>query len=198
MNDFPMVAEALHTLDYVILGVILFSGLISLFRGFVREVMSLLTWVLAVWFVLYFSDVFVVYLTRYVHTEGLRLAISAMLVILITLLLGMVFSQLLMRVVRFSGLSGLDRFIGFFFGIARGVLITLLGLVLGQSAHMDRHDWWGDSVMVQQFKPAMAWAEEWLPNNMDKLTQLFYHPNPKTQRQILPAHLPTLVTSYDE
>ena len=168
----------LNTLDYAVLTVIVFSGLISLFRGFIREAISLLTWVLAVWLVLHFSDVFVSYLTEYVQSDGLRLAISALLVVMATLLLGMIISQLMMMMVRFTGLSGLDRFVGFFFGLARGMLIVLLGLIVAKSAHMNERSWWKASVMVEQFRPVIAWADDWLPNHMDQITQLFYHPTP--------------------
>ena len=172
----PSTWAALTGLDYFLLFVILFSAIISLFRGFIREAMSLITWVVAVWLVLHFSDVFVDYLKTYVHSPGLQLAISALLVVMGTLIVGLMLSQCIMMMVRFTGLSGLDRLVGFFCGIARGGLIVLLLLVMGKTAHLDQRDWWKHSQMVVQFKPAMEWMQAWLPSHLDELAKHFYGP----------------------
>tara|TARA_A100001015_G_scaffold263778_1_gene310964 strand:- start:3301 stop:3918 length:618 start_codon:yes stop_codon:yes gene_type:complete len=160
--------------DYFLLAIILLSGGISLFRGFIREVISLLTWVVAVWLALHFSDFFVQYLTGYVNSPGVRLAISVLLVLIITLVGGMIVSQILTQLIRFSGLSGLDRFFGLFFGLGRGFIIVALLLVLANTAHMNKENWWKQSLVVQQFKPAVEWASQWLPSQMDKITQLVW------------------------
>jgi len=42
--------------DYIIIGIIVISAIISIIRGFVREGMSLAGWIVAVWVSLEFAD----------------------------------------------------------------------------------------------------------------------------------------------
>ena len=164
----------LTTVDYCLLAIIGFSGIVSLFRGFVREILSLITWVLAVWLALHFSDFFVTYLEGYVHSASMRLMISILLVVVITLTLGMVVSQLVMCLVKFTGLSSLDRFFGFFFGVLRGALIVVLLLILASTIHFDEKVWWKKAWVIEQFAPAVVWGQQWLPNHLGQVAELIW------------------------
>ena len=82
-------------LDFVILGIIIFSGVISIFRGFVREILSIITWVLAFWVAWHFSQSLAALLTPYLHNQMLRYPLAFIGLFIITMILGGLLNYLL-------------------------------------------------------------------------------------------------------
>lgn len=146
-------------LDWVLLSVILISSLISLTRGFIKESLSLLIWVLAIVFALVFHQLVGVYLEPHIPSPSLRKAAAVLLLFITTLLTGSLLLFIIGRLVAVTGLSGLDRLLGMVFGALRGVLIVVLLLMLAQAIlPVNQELWWKKSQLIPHFVQLEAWV----------------------------------------
>lgn len=150
-------------LDYAVLGVLGASIAWGVWRGLVREIVSLLGWLVAFLAASLFAGPLSVHLPDAIPTPELR-AIAAfagifVAALVVTSLLGLVLSHM----VKAVGLGGLDRLLGAFFGAARGALLVLaLALVAGLTS-APRQPWWKDSVCGPPLAAAAVAASAWLP-----------------------------------
>lgn len=116
----------LNWVDWAIIAVLTASTLISLWRGFAREALSLLGWVAAFVLANLFADRLSNLLINFIDNEPARyMAAFAVLfvgVLLLFNLLGLVVRQLILL----TGLSLLDRLLGTVFGFSRGLIILLV------------------------------------------------------------------------
>lgn len=149
--------------DYLIIGVIAVSTLISLWRGFLREAFSLAVWILAFWVGWSFFRDLAPHLETWVDTPSIRLGLAFVALMIVTLVVGGLVNFLLIKLVESSGLSGTDRLIGMVFGAARGVLlICALVLVAGLTPFPD-DPWWKASVLAPYFQELALWLRDLLP-----------------------------------
>ncbi|WP_317929023.1 CvpA family protein [Halioxenophilus sp. WMMB6] len=138
--------------DISILAILLLSGLISLWRGFIKEALSLAVWLLAIVISLTFREPMASLLVDFITTPSLRVAVAFAILFVMTLLIGGVVNHLLAHLVAITGLTGTDRFLGFLFGLARGVLVVLaLVLLVPHVLPINQDTWWRESVLIPQF-----------------------------------------------
>lgn len=158
-------SQFLDWVDYAIVGIIAFSAIISLVRGFVREALSLTTWLLAFWIALTFSGNLSFLLQHFIESNNIRMAVSFGGLFVVTLLVGALINHLIAQLVKVTGLSGTDRLLGMVFGVARGVLLVAILMLLATFTHLPESAWWQDSVLVQQLQPVAHWVKDYLPEN---------------------------------
>jgi len=147
-------------LDYVLLGVILLSTLIGVLRGLVKEVMSLLGWVLAGWTALTFSAEFAIFLENFVQHDGLRFALAFIGLFVGVLVVSMLVNHLITKLIHLSGLKGIDRLLGSLFGALRGGLVVIILVLLGGISPLAAEPVWSSSIMVEYFSQAASWLSE--------------------------------------
>lgn len=143
----------LNWFDYVLIVVVTVSTLISLFRGFFKEALSLATWVVAVWLAWKFGTAAEGLLQAWVADPVLLGWLSRGLVFIGALLLGGIVSTLVAAIVAGSGLSGTDRALGMVFGAARGVLLVGLLLAVLQALGFAQSAWWYESKLIPYAAP---------------------------------------------
>lgn len=150
-------------LDYAVLGVLGLSVAWGLWRGLVREIVSLLGWVIAFLAATLFAGPLSEHLPASIPTPELR-AIAAFLAIFIaSLVVTTLLGVLLSRLVKAVGLGGLDRTLGAFFGVARGVLVVVaLTLVAGLTS-APREAWWRQSWSGAHLAAVALALKPWLP-----------------------------------
>jgi membrane protein required for colicin V production len=141
------------TLDYIILAIILLSAIVGIVRGFLQEVCSLVTWVLAVWLAWQFGPALVPYLGGVLAEEPYGLWAGRAIVFVAVLVIGAVVGFAINHFIRMSLFSGLDRLLGFLLGLVRGVVILGVAVILAQAAQLDDEGWWQRSKLVPVVKP---------------------------------------------
>ena len=118
--------------DWAIVAIVGLSMCLSLWRGFVREAMSLLGWVAAFVLANLYSDLVARQLVQVIDNDSARQLAAYVIVFIAVLVLANLGSFLLKQVVWMTGLTVIDRILGTAFGLARGVLLVLLLVLLGR------------------------------------------------------------------
>ncbi|WP_150303798.1 CvpA family protein [Pseudomonas saliphila] len=148
--------------DWVIIGTVVVSALISLTRGFVKEALSLTTWVIAGLVAWMFGGAFADLLIGYIETPSLRVIVACGILFVLTLILGGLLNYLIGQLVVATGLSGTDRFLGMVFGAARGVLLVVVAAGLLSLAPVEADDWWRQSQLIPHFLLVADWSKDFI------------------------------------
>ena len=115
----------LNVTDLVILFVIGSSGIISLFRGFTKEFLSLLLWIFAFFGAVGFEGYVTPKILEIVGNPEASKIIASVLIFLVSIVIGGFLINLISRIVKWSGMSGFDKFMGVLFGVSRGLIVIL-------------------------------------------------------------------------
>jgi len=145
--------------DIGIAVIIAISGLISLVRGFVKEAMSLVIWLLAYVVAMTFSEQLSALLINMIELASLRQLVAWGGLFVGTLLLGAIINYLLGKLVSSTGLGGTDRTLGLVFGVFRGLLIVLaIVVMLPLAIPVDQDLWWQESTLIPIFQSFEEWG----------------------------------------
>ncbi len=134
--------------DYVVISVVLLSAGIGIIRGFLREAIALASWILALLIAWKFSDLVEPHLGGLLADAQARPWVARGLIVLFVLLIGVAAGAVIGYFVRLSIFSGMDRFLGFFFGLLRGVLLVGVFVALGQLVNLQSENWWKRSMLI--------------------------------------------------
>lgn len=154
--------------DYTILAVIGISVVISLLRGFTKEALSLAGWVTAAWVALTFADNLQALLEPHISVPSLRLIIAFAILFIATLFLAGLVNYLAVQVIKKTGLSGTDRMIGIFFGVARGCLVVAVLVLIGGMTPIPQDPWWREAQLLHYFQDMAIWLRQFLPDDIAK------------------------------
>ncbi|WP_313305766.1 CvpA family protein [Stutzerimonas balearica] len=150
---------ALTWVDWGIIAVIAVSSLISLKRGFVKEALSLLTWIVAGVVAWMFGGALSHHLEEFIATPSARVIAACAILFVATLLVGALVNFLIGELIRVTGLSGTDRFLGMVFGAARGALLIVVVAGLVSLAPVHEHLWWRESALLPHFLLVADWSK---------------------------------------
>jgi len=117
-------------LDLAVLGIVLVSALLSMMRGFTREVLAIASWAAAAAAAYYFYPLVVPYLDPYIHKPIIAQAAAAAIVFFVTLIIVSLFTVRLSDAILDSKIGALDRSLGFLFGVARGFLLAVVAFAI--------------------------------------------------------------------
>lgn len=142
----------MNWLDFVILGVIGLSALISLVRGFAKEALSLLIWFGAFFIASQYYAKLAVYFSN-IEDDMFRNGAAIAALFVATLIVGALINYVIGQLVQKTGLSGTDRVLGIVFGGLRGVLIVSAVLFFVDTfTTLNNSEWWETSELVPHFK----------------------------------------------
>lgn len=145
--------------DWAIIALIAVSGLISLTRGFVREALSLLIWIVAGAVAWLYGGALAAHLTPYIELPSARVIAACAILFVLTLMIGALLTHLLGMLVQATGLSGTDRLLGMIFGVARGALLVVIAVGLLSLAPVQQDPWWQQSVLLPDFLMIADWSK---------------------------------------
>ena len=149
--------------DYFILTVLIVSSIYGFYRGLIKEILSLTGLVLS----FYLASNFDNSLANLVPIENKSdfLIISAFILIFVsTLILTSLLIKIISKVLKFAGLSILNRFFGFIFGMARGLVVVLVILYLNQLIPFINLIDPAESMLIPFLDPIFSIVLEYLPN----------------------------------
>lgn len=150
--------------DCVIIGIITFSALISLVRGFIREILSLITWGCAFFIARHYYSYLSIYFTRF-EEQMMQNAIAVALLFVTTLIVGAILNYVINSLIEQTGLSSTDRILGVFFGVLRGILIISVSLFfLDTFTSFSQNQNWKKSQFIPQFSEIIKWLFNYLQN----------------------------------
>lgn len=149
--------------DYTIIGIIALSTLIGLIRGLIREALSLIAWVVAFWVAITFAPRVAEFFTAYISAPSMQLAAAFVSLFVVALILAAIVNYLITRLVDKTGLKGTDHMLGVIFGVARGVIVVAILVLLAGATPIPKDQWWQDSLLINQFQPLAAWLHGMLP-----------------------------------
>ncbi|KAF3981030.1 MAG: CvpA family protein [Methylococcales symbiont of Hymedesmia sp. n. MRB-2018] len=153
-------------IDYTIIGLVLISSIIGLLRGFIKEAFSLIIWMIAIWVGLTFSREFSVFLEQFITYPSARIAAAFAILFILTLIIGAMISYLLGELVKKTGLTGSDRFAGMIFGIARGLVVVSVVVMLAGLTPLPEDSWWKESDLIPPFQSLAVWLREHIPSGL--------------------------------
>ena len=125
-----MEALGLNIADWFILIVLTASGLISLARGFTKEFLSLFLWIVAFVAAVSLESLATPSINEYVGNEEISKILSYIVVFMICIILGGMVIKFISKLIKWSGASGFDRFLGVLFGLGRGLIVLFVIFLL--------------------------------------------------------------------
>jgi len=158
-------------IDWVLLGLLAVSTIIGLWRGLVREVMSILIWVVAIWAALKYSEVAAAYLSGWITVPSMQALVGFAGVLLVTLAVGGLLVWLIGKMVDSTGLSGTDRTFGMLFGIARGVIIVAVAVLVARFTAIPEDPWWQESTLLPHFERIADEGVTLLPEDIQNMLE---------------------------
>ena len=154
--------------DWVVLAVVAASLLLGLWRGVVSEVLALVAWVAAFFAARAFGGDAGAMMGRWIADPAVATVAGYVAVFVGVLLVFGVARVLLSMLLRAVGLGLLDRLLGSVFGVARGVAIVLVGVLLAGMTSMPKEKWWREAVFAPPLETAVIAAKPWLPSEVAK------------------------------
>lgn len=147
--------------DGVVLAVLLLSAGLAYFRGAVREVLGIGAWVGAVIVAVWFEPAVRPLAMRYVQPDWLATGIAIGAVFLVVLIVLKILIAWVAGHVQRSALGGVDRALGFVFGLVRGAFVVVLAYIVGGLA-MPAAERWPEEVRQARSLPYAADGAAWV------------------------------------
>ncbi|MBQ0746766.1 MAG: CvpA family protein [Marinobacter sp.] len=173
--------EALIWIDWVIIALITISTLISLKRGFVKEALSLVTWVAAFILARTFHPQMQALLESTVETPLVRLIAAFAILFFGTLIVGAIINNMIGHLVRATGLSATDRVLGMGFGLLRGLVVVIVAIAFIRYTPLAQDTWWRTSVMIDRLGVVEDWSRRTFGDEFARFLE------PESQKAVEPT-----------
>jgi membrane protein required for colicin V production len=117
-------------LDAALIAVCFISGLLAMYRGFAREMLSIVSWVVAAGAVLYFVLNYKPFAQEMAQQMGTQVAVAQIVVgaviFLIVLIVVHLITARISDAILDSRVGMIDRVLGFIFGVLRGFILIVI------------------------------------------------------------------------
>jgi membrane protein required for colicin V production len=138
---------AFNQVDIVILIITVLSSAFGLWRGLIKEVLSLLTWIAALLVSRVYSEPLAGLMTGVIENDGIRYVSAFAILFVIVMMFGTFLNFLMSKLLNVTGLKLADRLLGAGFGVARGVIIVLVIMFI-TSMFVSETELWQQSQLV--------------------------------------------------
>ncbi|MFT5320260.1 MAG: membrane protein required for colicin V production [Pseudohongiellaceae bacterium] len=113
-------------IDIIIVGIVVISALLGVFRGLIKEALSLASWFAAIVAGTLFSSQLADLMENLINNPSLRRIAAFALLFIVVIFTGTLISNLISKLTEAAGLKGADRTLGALFGVLRGMIIVLV------------------------------------------------------------------------
>lgn len=152
--------------DYAVLIIVGLSVLLSMMRGFVREILALASWVIAFFVAKMYVLELAPLLPNAIPNASLRYLAAFIILFLATLLICSLLAIALSQIFKQIGLSWLDRVLGAFFGLARGLLIVVVLVFLAGLTSLPQDLRWRNAMFSAPLEAAVYGLLPWFPRDI--------------------------------
>lgn len=152
--------------DLAVFLILVTSALFGLWRGFLSEMIALVTWGLAFLGAQHLSPLFASLFLRGIKDAGLQPLIAWISVFVLILLIMGLSRTLLTGLIRAMGMGRADRIIGALFGLLRGLFITILVVAAVGMTSLPRSPVWQEARLAPPLETAVLILRPWLPPDM--------------------------------
>jgi membrane protein required for colicin V production len=153
-------------LDYILLVIVAVSALLSLWRGFVMEAISLVSWIVALWVAVIFFQDLAELMTDWIVSASIRDVAAFAMLFIGTVLVGGLVNFLVGQLVAKTGLTATDRALGMLFGFVRGVVIVAVLVLLAGLTALPQDPWWREALLLGHFQDMALWLSSFLPDHI--------------------------------
>ncbi len=154
--------------DYAVLAIVGVSVLLSIMRGFVREVLALISWVAAFIVARLYALELVPMLPEAIPSAELKMLAAFLIVFLTTLLLCSLLAIALSHIFKKVGLGWIDRGLGAVFGVLRGILVVCILVLLAGFTGFPRDPMWRNAMFAAPLEAVVLAQLSWLPADIAK------------------------------
>lgn len=156
------------TVDYLIIAALVLSMAFGTMRGFLRESVALLGWLLGLWLAWKYASQLQPYLGGALKDTLLQVWVARIILLLAAVLAARLLAGLIGYLVDRSGLTlGVDRVLGAVFGLVRGAVIVGFVVMLGQAAELQGEGWWQGSRLMRLGEEMAAVLREYVETGRD-------------------------------
>ncbi|MES2192268.1 MAG: CvpA family protein [Pseudomonadota bacterium] len=154
--------------DWILLGVLVFSMALGAWRGLVYEVLSVLGWAVSFYAAQWFAPQVAVMLPIKSASDPVRYAAAFVIVFIAAIFAAGLLAFLLKKLVEAIGLRPVDRTLGAAFGVVRGIILLLAATVVMDMTSLKNSDWWQESKGAVALTAALKGLKPVLPEQFAK------------------------------
>lgn len=151
----------MNAVDIAIISIIAISSLFGLWRGFIKEVLSLVSWVAALVLARLYSDPLSEMLARFIENSGARYVTAFVIIFVAVMMFGTLINVLVSKLVSITGLNVVNRIFGGVFGIVRGGVIVMVILFI-TNVFVSETLLWQESKLVPYGMSAIEWSRVYI------------------------------------
>lgn len=169
MNTVPWY-DYLNGFDYALIGLMILSIIVSFFRGFVRELISLCVWAAGLLTAFKFAPLLEQHIHKITQWNMMSYVTAFMVIFISVWLVGLLFSLIMRTMTAGISLGVADRLLGLCFGVVRGGLVVAVLLMFVSMSPYKKDSFVMDSKIVPHFNRVVVLMDHYLPPDMQRLT----------------------------
>jgi membrane protein required for colicin V production len=154
--------------DYAVLVIVGASVVVSVMRGFARELLALAGWVIAFFAANTLSGPVAGWFVPVISDGSLRALTAFVAVFVVTLIIVSLLAIAASRMLKSAGLGLEDRLLGGFFGLARGMLIVMVIVLLAGLTALPRQPAWSDAMLSPPLEALAGALKPWLTQTVSR------------------------------
>ena len=154
-------------IDYCIIAVVFLSIFFGCFRGFIRELLSLIGWVLAFYTANFFTDSFY-QLIPFNLDDSIKYIAGYFIIFISVLIIASMIIKLINKFIKSVGLGFSNFILGGFFGFTRGVLVVFVMIFLLEKTSFALNPAWENSSYIVIIKNTIENTLPYLPEEWFK------------------------------
>jgi membrane protein required for colicin V production len=135
--------------DHIFAIILLISGAVGYFRGFIRESIALASWLIGLWLAWHFAYLVNPWLGGALAEPGVREWTGRAIVLLVVLLAGSLIGSIVSHYARRA------------VGLVRGAVIVGLVVLAGRAAKLDDEPWWSATRSMPAAETLANWLERY-------------------------------------